>query len=157
MDEWPIGFMVILWSRCTCHVNPSSWKNQSPHLFSSDNPRRIPSFPDSFNSWNSLSSIGSGITFLSFRVLFIFVCPFIWFNCSKWKKWMKARIKPNELNKRNTKQVKRGNESKTRIKSCFHFVSLYLLRSLVSFLSFPTSRIMPEDIVICWPANPPIF
>merc|ERR1739846_201350 len=29
-------------------------------------PRRIPSFPDSFNSWNSLSSIGSGITFLSF-------------------------------------------------------------------------------------------
>merc|ERR1739844_435665 len=29
-------------------------------------PRRIPSFPDSFNSWNSLSSIGSGITLLSF-------------------------------------------------------------------------------------------
>ena len=29
-------------------------------------PRRIPCFPDSFNSWNSLSSIGSGITFLSF-------------------------------------------------------------------------------------------
>ena len=29
-------------------------------------PRRIPSFPDSFHSWNSLSSIGSGITFLSF-------------------------------------------------------------------------------------------
>ena len=32
-------------------------------------PRRIPSFPDSFNSWNSLSSIGSGITFLSFGCL----------------------------------------------------------------------------------------
>merc|ERR1712117_982993 len=29
-------------------------------------PRRIPSFPDSFNSWNSLSSIGPGITLLSF-------------------------------------------------------------------------------------------
>ena len=28
-------------------------------------PRRIPSFPDSFNFWNSLSSNGSGITFLS--------------------------------------------------------------------------------------------
>ena len=32
-------------------------------------PRRIPSFPDSFHSWNSLSSIGSGITFLSFGPL----------------------------------------------------------------------------------------
>ncbi len=31
-------------------------------------PRRIPSFPDSFHSWNLLSSIGSGITFLSFIV-----------------------------------------------------------------------------------------
>ena len=29
-------------------------------------PRRIPDFPDSFHSWNFLSSIGSGITFLSF-------------------------------------------------------------------------------------------
>ena len=29
-------------------------------------PRRIPSFPDSFHSWNLLSSIGSGITLLSF-------------------------------------------------------------------------------------------
>ena len=32
-------------------------------------PRRIPSFPDSFHSWNSLSSIGSGITFLSFSII----------------------------------------------------------------------------------------
>merc|ERR1712099_188046 len=31
-------------------------------------PRRIPSFPDSFNSWNLLSSIGSGITLLSFGI-----------------------------------------------------------------------------------------
>merc|ERR1712019_164398 len=31
-------------------------------------PRRIPSFPDSFHSWNFLSSIGSGITFLSFAI-----------------------------------------------------------------------------------------
>merc|ERR1712134_60206 len=29
-------------------------------------PRRIPDFPDSFHSWNFLSSIGSGITLLSF-------------------------------------------------------------------------------------------
>jgi cytochrome c oxidase subunit 1 len=31
-------------------------------------PRRIPDFPDSFHSWNFLSSIGSGITFLSFAL-----------------------------------------------------------------------------------------
>jgi len=31
-------------------------------------PRRIPEFPDSFHSWNFLSSIGSGITFLSFAM-----------------------------------------------------------------------------------------
>merc|ERR1712060_564267 len=33
-------------------------------------PRRIPDFPDSFHFWNFLSSIGSGITFLSFAILF---------------------------------------------------------------------------------------
>ena len=32
-------------------------------------PRRIPDFPDIVNSWNSLSSIGSGITLISFFVL----------------------------------------------------------------------------------------
>merc|ERR1712007_352773 len=32
-------------------------------------PRRIPDFPDSFHSWNFLSSIGSGITFISFAML----------------------------------------------------------------------------------------
>merc|ERR1739838_963695 len=32
-------------------------------------PRRIPDFPDSFHSWNFLSSIGSGITLLSFGML----------------------------------------------------------------------------------------
>merc|ERR1711907_205901 len=31
-------------------------------------PRRIPDFPDSFHSWNFLSSIGSGITLLSFSM-----------------------------------------------------------------------------------------
>ena len=31
-------------------------------------PRRICDFPDSFHSWNFLSSIGSGITFLSFAM-----------------------------------------------------------------------------------------
>eukprot|EP00415_Alexandrium_ostenfeldii_P000213 UN0213 len=32
-------------------------------------PRRIPDFPDSFHSWNFLSSIGSGITLFSFAIL----------------------------------------------------------------------------------------
>jgi cytochrome c oxidase subunit 1 len=32
-------------------------------------PRRIPDFPDPFHSWNFLSSIGSGITLLSFGLL----------------------------------------------------------------------------------------
>merc|ERR1712072_1628618 len=32
-------------------------------------PRRILSFPDSFHSWNLLSSVGSGITLLSFGIL----------------------------------------------------------------------------------------
>merc|ERR1712011_25825 len=36
-------------------------------------PRRIPDFPDSFHSWNFLSSIGSGITFLSFAIFFLFL------------------------------------------------------------------------------------
>merc|ERR1712194_518479 len=32
-------------------------------------PRRMPDFPDYFHSWNFLSSIGSGITLLSFAIL----------------------------------------------------------------------------------------
>merc|ERR1711937_760432 len=32
-------------------------------------PRRIPDFPDSFHSWNFLSSVGSGITLISFGLL----------------------------------------------------------------------------------------
>ena len=35
--------------------------------------RRIPDFPDSFHSWNFLSSIGSGITFLSFAIFFLYL------------------------------------------------------------------------------------
>ena len=44
--------------------------------------RRIPDFPDSFHSWNFLSSIGSGITFLSFAV-FLHIDPH----------WIKERVK----------------------------------------------------------------
>ena len=33
-------------------------------------PRRIPDFPDSFHSWNFLSSIGSGITLISFAIFY---------------------------------------------------------------------------------------
>ena len=40
-------------------------------------PRRIPDFPDSFHSWNFLSSIGSGITFLSFAIFFPFLFSFL--------------------------------------------------------------------------------
>merc|ERR1712209_84539 len=40
-------------------------------------PRRIPDFPDSFHSWNFLSSIGSGITLLSFAILKKVVYKFI--------------------------------------------------------------------------------
>merc|ERR1712064_226256 len=36
-------------------------------------PRRIPDFPDPFHSWNFLSSIGSGITFLSFATFMYFL------------------------------------------------------------------------------------
>merc|ERR1712066_66862 len=32
-------------------------------------PRRIPDFPDPFHSWNFLSSVGSGVTLLSFAML----------------------------------------------------------------------------------------
>ena len=37
-------------------------------------PRRIPDFPDSFHSWNFLSSIGSGITFFSFAIFSFISC-----------------------------------------------------------------------------------
>ena len=50
-------------------------------------PRRIPDFPDSFHSWNFLSSIGSGITFLSFA-MFSNLClslPAIYDLA--WKQW----------------------------------------------------------------------
>jgi heme/copper-type cytochrome/quinol oxidase subunit 1 len=33
-------------------------------------PRRIPDFPDYFNSWNYLSSIGSGITLICWLYIF---------------------------------------------------------------------------------------
>merc|ERR1711929_68606 len=41
-------------------------------------PRRIPDFPDSFHSWNFLSSIGSGITFLCWLSFQIKFCGIIW-------------------------------------------------------------------------------
>merc|ERR1711972_28108 len=45
-------------------------------------PRRIPDFPDSFHSWNFLSSIGSGITLLSFAIFFFSLLLFIHFHLS---------------------------------------------------------------------------
>jgi len=42
-------------------------------------PRRIPNFPDSFHFWNFLSSIGSGITFLSFAMFSYKDCFFFVF------------------------------------------------------------------------------
>jgi heme/copper-type cytochrome/quinol oxidase subunit 1 len=44
-------------------------------------PRRIPDFPDSFHSWNFLSSIGSGITLLSFAMFF----PFLYITSTRKK------------------------------------------------------------------------
>ena len=44
-------------------------------------PRRIPNFPDSFHFWNFLSSIGSGITFLSFA-MFSYKDCFFFLNAS---------------------------------------------------------------------------
>jgi heme/copper-type cytochrome/quinol oxidase subunit 1 len=44
-------------------------------------PRRIPDFPDSFHSWNFLSSIGSGITFLSFAIFFHLIIIWSLFSC----------------------------------------------------------------------------
>ena len=40
-------------------------------------PRRVPDFPDSFHSWNFLSSIGSGITF-SFLFFFLYLSIISW-------------------------------------------------------------------------------
>merc|ERR1712232_79007 len=40
-------------------------------------PRRIPGFPDSFHSWNFLSSIGSGITLLSFAIFWVSIHHYI--------------------------------------------------------------------------------
>jgi cytochrome c oxidase subunit 1 len=38
-------------------------------------PRRIPDFPDSFYSWNLLSSVGSGATLLSLVVFLVLIIP----------------------------------------------------------------------------------
>jgi cytochrome c oxidase subunit 1 len=48
-------------------------------------PRRIPDFPDSFHSWNFLSSIGSGLTFLSFIFIIHFQIQFYFYNIYKIK------------------------------------------------------------------------
>ena len=38
----------------------------SSYMIFNSQPRRIPDFPDYFNSWNILSSIGSGLTIFAF-------------------------------------------------------------------------------------------
>jgi cytochrome c oxidase subunit 1 len=45
-------------------------------------PRRVPDFHDSFHSWNFLSSIGSGITLLSFVLLVARVITY--HNSQRW-------------------------------------------------------------------------
>ena len=59
-DEWTGFFFGILLTFSPMHF-----------LGFNVMPRRIPDFPDSFHSWNFLSSIGSGITLLSFGLLHI--------------------------------------------------------------------------------------
>merc|ERR1712018_72575 len=56
--------------------------------------RRIPDFPDSFHSWNFLSSIGSGITFLSFAIL----------KKKKKKKKKKPAVEPHAKKKKKKKK-----------------------------------------------------
>ncbi len=66
------GFMMVTEAkeRCSEHAIFGILLTFSPMHFLGFNvmPRRIPDFPDSFHSWNFLSSIGSGITFLSFAI-----------------------------------------------------------------------------------------
>ena len=64
------------WSFETCqkllkHKKDEASVTFSPMHFLGFNvmPRRMPDFPDYFHSWNFLSSIGSGITFLSFALM----------------------------------------------------------------------------------------
>jgi len=69
-------------------------------------PRRIPDFPDSFHSWNFLSSIGSGITFLSFAIFSNKPFLFIMLStvCSRAKDW-KVRI-PDQMIEIYSKRMK---------------------------------------------------
>ena len=66
-------------------------------------PRRIPDFPDSFHSWNFLSSIGSGITFLSFAMfIFSFSLSYVYLFIScmiyqSWGAWTLSSSYPNIL------------------------------------------------------------
>ena len=59
-------------------------------------PRRIPDFPDSFHSWNFLSSIGSGITLLSFAMFSFSLC--LWSSFGKWRQAVSvSRFQPRHL------------------------------------------------------------
>ena len=54
-------------------------------------PRRISDFPDSINWWNSLSSLGCSLTWVSFFVLMY------WIQYIKTKNDTQVRLQPREL------------------------------------------------------------
>jgi len=57
-------------------------------------PRRIPDFPDILTSWNYISSIGSGITLISFFLVIgsVITDPYIDDDIMKGKKYLERKV-----------------------------------------------------------------